>query len=190
MKLKKEDGMELIRAAREAIEHYFKFREEPSVLRGVDLDKYPEPRGVFATLKNGAELRGCIGFPLPMFPLGKAVVKSAISAAFEDYRFEPITEEELPEITIELSILTVPERITVSRGEEFLERVKIGRDGLIIKFGGQTGLLLPQVPVEQGWEPREYLDNLCVKAGLAPGTWKKGGVVIESFQAQIFEESK
>ncbi|MCP4646305.1 MAG: AmmeMemoRadiSam system protein A, partial [bacterium] len=113
MLLKKEEGEELLRAAREAIQHYFEFNEEPSILKGVDLDKYQDARGVFVTLRKGKELRGCIGFPLPMYPLGKAVVKAAIAAAFEDPRFIPLTREEFEEVELELSVLTVPEKIEV-----------------------------------------------------------------------------
>lgn len=190
MDLGDEQGKELLRAAREAIQHYFEFKEEPSILKEVDLDKYQEPRGVFVTLRKGKQLRGCIGFPLPMFPLGKAVVKSAISAAFEDPRFPPLSKEEFEGVEIELSVLTVPEKIEVKNSLEYLEKIKVGRDGLIIKYGGNSGLLLPQVPEEQGWGVEEYLDGICMKAGLAPGTWKEEGVSIEAFQAQIFEEKK
>ena len=190
MLLKKEEGKELLRAAREAISHYFEFNEEPSMLKNVDLDKYQEARGVFVTLKKGKELRGCIGFPLPMFPLGKAVVKAAIAAAFEDPRFPALGKEELRGVEIELSVLTVPEKIEVKDSSEYLEKIKIGRDGLIIKYGGNSGLLLPQVPGEQGWGVEEYLDGICMKAGLAPGTWKEEGVNLEAFRAQIFNEEE
>lgn len=180
-----------MKAAREAIQHYIEFKEEPSVLKGVDLDKYPEPRGVFVTLKMGGQLRGCIGFPLPMFPLGLAVVKAAIAAAFDDPRFPPLTEEEFKEVDVELSVLTVPKRIEVSDPSEYLEKIKVGRDGLIIKHGGYSGLLLPQVPEEQGWDAEAYLEGLCMKADLGPGSWREEGVEIEAFQAQIFgEESR
>jgi len=190
MLLKKEEGKELLRAAREAISHYFEFNEEPSILKNVDLDKYQEARGVFVTLKKGKELRGCIGFPLPMFPLGKAVVKAAIAAAFEDPRFPALGKEELRGVEIELSVLTVPEKIEVKDSSEYLEKIKIGRDGLIIKYGGNSGLLLPQVPGEQGWGVEEYLDGICMKAGLAPGTWKEEGISLEAFRAQIFNEEE
>jgi len=190
MLLKKEEGEELLRAAREAIGHYIEFKEEPSILKGVDLDKYPEPRGVFVTLKMGGQLRGCIGFPLPMYPLGKAVVKAAIAAAMDDPRFPPLSEEEFKEVEVELSVLTVPEKIEVSEPSEYLEKIKVGRDGLILKYGGYTGLLLPQVPGEQGWDVEAYLEGICMKAGLAPGAWRDDGVEIEAFQAQIFEEKE
>ncbi|MEM4272580.1 MAG: TIGR00296 family protein [Candidatus Bilamarchaeaceae archaeon] len=188
--MRKEEGEELIRAAREAIEYYFQHNDAPQVLKGVDLDRYSEPRGVFVTLKKRGELRGCIGFPLPMFPLGKAVVKSALAAAFEDFRFSPLSREELKDLEIEISVLTVPERISVKKPEEYLKKIKIGRDGLIIEYGPYSGLLLPQVPVEQKWKAEEYLDHLCMKAGMPPGTWKQPGVVLKSFQAEIFEERK
>lgn len=185
-----EEGRELLKAAREAIEHYFEYGEAPSALKGVDLDKYSEPRGVFVTLKRNGQLRGCIGFPLPVFPLGVALVKSAVAAAFEDYRFPSLVREELDEVDIELSILSVPEKIRVSSPGEYLEKIKVGRDGLIIRYMGQTGLLLPQVPVEQGWGVQEYLEGLCGKAGLQKDAWKEAGVEIEAFTARIFGEGK
>ncbi len=188
--MREEEGQELVRAAREAIEYYFQYNDEPQVLKGVDLDKYSEPRGVFVTLKKKGELRGCIGYPLPMFPLGKAVVKSALAAAFEDFRFTPLSENELKDLEIELSVLTVPEKISVKKPEEYLKKIKIGRDGLIIEYGMYSGLFLPQVPTEQKWGMQEYLDHLCMKAGMPPGTWKQPGVVLKSFQAEIFEEKR
>ena len=188
MVLSKEDGAVLLKAAREAIEHYFEFGEAPSVLKEVDLDAYPEPRGVFVTLKKKGQLRGCIGFPLPMFPLGQAVIKSAVAAAFDDFRFPPLKKEELKSLEIELSVLTVPKKIDVRDSSEYLEKIKIGRDGLIIEYIGHSGLLLPQVPEEQGWSINEYLEGICMKAGLPPGSWSEGGVVLKSFQAQIFGE--
>ncbi len=190
MEIGEEEGRELIRAAREAIECHFEYGQAPSALKGVDLDRYSEPRGVFVTLKRNGQLRGCIGFPLPMFPLGIAVVKSACAAAFEDYRFPALLREELDEVEIELSILGVPEKIGVSSPEEYLKKIEVGRDGLIIRYMGQTGLLLPQVPVELGWGVREYLEGLCGKAGLQKDAWKEAGVEIEAFTARIFREGK
>jgi len=190
MGLSSEDGALLIKAAREAIEHYSEFGEVPNVLKGVDLDAYAEPRGVFVTLKEKGQLRGCIGFPLPMFPLGQAVCRAAVAAAFDDFRFSPLKKEEIKNVDIELSVLSVPEKIEVEDSEEYLEKIEIGRDGLIIEYLGHSGLLLPQVPGEQGWDIKEYLEGLCMKAGLPPGSWSEPGVVLKSFQAQIFEEQK
>lgn len=190
MVIGEEEGEELLKAAREAIGYYFEYGEAPSVLKGVDLDKYSEARGVFVTLKRNGQLRGCIGFPLPTFPLGIAVVKSAISAAFEDFRFPPLRREEMDELEIEISVLSVPEKIDVSKPGEYLEKIKVGRDGLIIEYMGHTGLLLPQVPGEQGWGVEEYLEGICMKAGLPAGSWKEEGVVLKAFTAKIFGEGK
>ncbi|MBN2122345.1 AmmeMemoRadiSam system protein A [Candidatus Micrarchaeota archaeon] len=190
MEIGEEEGRELLGAAREAIEYHFEFGEAPSSLKGVDLDKYSEPRGVFVTLKRNGQLRGCIGFPLPVFPLGIAVAKSACAAAFEDYRFPSLTRGELDEVEIELSILSVPGKVEVASPEEYLQKIKVGRDGLIIRCMGQTGLLLPQVPVELGWGVREYLEGLCNKAGLQKDAWKEAGAEIEAFTARIFSEGK
>jgi AmmeMemoRadiSam system protein A len=184
------EGKELLKAAREAIEYYFEYKETPSVLKGVDLDKYQEPRGVFVTLKRNGQLRGCIGFPLPVFPLGIAVAKSAVAAAFEDYRFPSLSREEMDELEIELSILSVPVKLNVSSPEEYLKKIKVGCDGLIIRHLGQTGLLLPQVPLEQGWGVEEYLEGLCGKAGLHEECWKEEGAEIKAFSARIFREGK
>jgi len=180
-----EERKKLLLIARKAIEHYAKNGEEPGALKEVDIDEFDKPRGVFVTLKEAGELRGCIGFPLPIMPLGKAVVKAAIAAAFEDPRFASVTKEEVKELEIEVSVLTVPELVKVSKPEEYLKKVKIGRDGLIIDYMGYSGLLLPQVPVEENWTIEEYLDYLCMKAGLPKKTWRERAVVIKSFQAEI-----
>jgi hypothetical protein len=190
MEIGEEEGRELLKAAREAIGHYFEYGEAPSVLKSVDLDKYDEPRGVFVTLKRNGQLRGCIGFPLPTAPLGTAVVKSAISAAFEDFRFPPLQREELEELEIEVSVLTVPKKVEVAKPEQYLEKILVGRDGLIIEYMGHVGLLLPQVPEEQGWGVKEYLEGLCMKAGLPKNSWKEQGAVIKAFRAQIYGEGK
>jgi len=180
-----EERKKLLLIARKAIEYYAKNGEEPGALKEVDIDEFDMPRGVFVTLKEAGELRGCIGFPLPIMPLGKAVVKAAIAAAFEDPRFASVTKEEVKELEIEVSVLTVPELVKVSKPEEYLKKVKIGRDGLIIDYMGYSGLLLPQVPVEENWTIEEYLDYLCMKAGLPKKTWRERAVVIKSFQAEI-----
>ncbi|MDD2655212.1 MAG: AmmeMemoRadiSam system protein A [Candidatus ainarchaeum sp.] len=180
-----EQKRKLLLIARKAIEYFAEHGEEPGALKEVDIDEFEMARGVFVTLKENGELRGCIGFPMPIMPLGKAVVKAAIAAAFDDPRFSSVTKEEIRELEIEISVLTVPEQVKVARPEEYLKKIKIGRDGLIIEFMGYSGLLLPQVPVEEGWGVEEYLDFLCRKAGLPPETWKQRPVSIKAFQAEI-----
>jgi len=142
-----------------------------------------EKRGVFVTLHRKGELRGCIGYPLPMKPLWEAVPEMALAAAFEDPRFPAVSAGELGEINIEISVLTVPRQVD-GPGE-----VRIGCDGIIVSKGFQRGLLLPQVPLEQGWDLEQYISYGCRKAGLPADEWKRG-VRIETFQAIVFAEKK
>ena len=190
MGFSKEEGDRLLLIASKAIEYYMENGEEPGALKEVDMDEFQMPRGVFVTLKEHGELRGCIGFPLPVMPLGKAVVKAAVAAAFGDPRFPPVKGGEVEMLEIEISVLTVPELVDAERPEEYLEKIKIGRDGLIIEYMGNSGLLLPQVPVEEGWGVEEFLSHLCMKAGLPPGTWMEGPVTIKAFQAEIIRGGK
>ena len=176
--------------ARKSLEHYFKNFEAPFPDREDGV--LGESRGVFVTLEEYPthELRGCIGYPLPTKPLAEAVVDNMINAAFEDPRFEPVLEQELPKIVIEVSVLTVPELIKVKSSSEFPNKVKVGEDGLIVKFGYNSGLLLPQVAPEQGWNSKEFLSHCCLKAGLPKDMWMSGNIAISKFQAQIFSEEK
>ncbi len=174
-----EERKELLKIARDAIEHYLRTGEK--IYPEVKNEKFKENRGVFVTLHVNGKLRGCIGYPLPYKPLYEAVVDNAIYAATEDWRFEPIKLEEMKDLNIEISVLTIPRRI------ENYSDIEIGKHGIIVSKGGNRGLLLPQVPVEQGWGLEEYLSNGCLKAGLSPDEWKRG-VEIEVFEAEIFKE--
>ncbi len=147
-----------------------------------------QKQGVFVTLHKNSQLRGCIGFPYPVMPLYKAVIEAAKSAAFSDPRFMPLQESELDEVKIELSVLSVPELIEAKSPGDYLKSIKIGKHGLIIKSGYASGLLLPQVPVEQKWGVKEFLENLCLKAGLAKDEWKNMSNEIYRFTAQIYSE--
>lgn len=148
--------------------------------------------GVFVTLRvaEGGEhrLRGCIGLPYPTKPLVDAVVDSAISAALKDPRFPGVTFEEMASIVVEVSVLTPPEVVSVERPEDYPGEVVVGRDGLIISRGGNRGLLLPQVPVEWGWDAEEFLSQCCMKAWLPPDAWLLPGTEVSRFQAIIFSE--
>jgi AmmeMemoRadiSam system protein A len=172
---------ELLKLARESIKKYLAsgMRECPAPAAPV----FKEKRGVFVTLHRGDELRGCIGYPLPLKPLGEAVAEMAVAAAVEDPRFPPVSADELGELDVEISVLTVPQKV------DRPDQVQVGRDGIIISKGFQRGLLLPQVPVEQGWDLEQYISYGCRKAGLAPDEWKKG-VQIEVFQAIVFGEKR
>ncbi|MFH8119663.1 MAG: TIGR00296 family protein [Candidatus Aenigmatarchaeota archaeon] len=187
-------GVELVKFAREVLSSYFKCgkAELPTKIDEELKKEMLEKRGVFVTLHSypSYELRGCIGIPYPEKELIRAVRDATLASAFEDPRFEPLTEKELEKIVIEISILTEPKKIIVKDPKEYLEKIKIGRDGLIIKYGWYAGLLLPQVPVEEGWNEEEYLSWLCYKAGLPGDTWYDEKAEIYSFQAQIFYEEK
>jgi AmmeMemoRadiSam system protein A len=141
-----------------------------------------QPRGVFTSLHLGGELRGCVGYVLPIAPLYRAVAETARAAAFDDTRFYPVTAEEAPHLEIELSILSVPKPIHP-------EAVEVGRHGLVISVAGHRGLLLPQVPVEQQWDRTTFLEQTCRKAGLPLDAWQKGAT-IEAFTAEVFGEER
>ncbi len=164
------DANELIKLARNAIKS-----------KKIVKTNFKEKRGVFITLHSFPEkrLRGCIGFVEPVFGLGEAIQKAAIAAAYSDPRFKPIEEDEINKILIEISILSHPQKIK-------LEDLKY-RDGAILELGNHKGLFLPQV-----WEDiqnkNEFLDALCLKAGLYPECWKEQNVRIYKFYVEAFEE--
>jgi uncharacterized protein (TIGR00296 family) len=148
--------------------------------------------GVFVTLNSFGhgekELRGCIGYPYPTSPLVEAVIDSAINASTEDPRFEPLTLDELGKVVFEVSVLTPPEHVEVKNPKEYLNKIKVGEDGLIIERGPYKGLLLPQVPVEWGWCEEEFLCQCCMKAGLPPDAWLTKDAKVYKFKAIIFDE--
>ncbi len=188
-KLTLEEGEFLVRLAREAIERYLSSGERISV--DPPSPRLAEKRGVFVTLKTypDDELRGCIGFPEPIKPLVDATVDAAISAATNDPRFPPMRDpSELERVRIEVSVLTPPRKLNVSHPREYLEAIEIGRHGVIVKRGLNSGLLLPQVPVEEGWDVMEFLSHACLKAGLPPDCWTDPSCEIYVFEAQVFEE--
>ena len=181
MKFTENEGKQLLKLVRDIIESSYNNKEVeiPFNLK----DKLVQPSGVFVTLNKHGTLRGCIGFPEPHYPLGIALVKAAKSAAFEDPRFDRLRESELKEIDIEISILTKPEKI-----KSDTSNIIIGRDGLIIKKGIRSGLLLPQVAEEYNWGAEEFLNQTCIKAGLPADTWKDKDAELYKFQVQIFKE--
>ncbi|HLN50733.1 MAG TPA: TIGR00296 family protein [Thermoplasmata archaeon] len=151
---------------------------------------FDQPRGVFVTLKRHPDgrLRGCVGYPLAVLPLRSAVSDAAVSAACDDPRFPSVSPSELPRLTFEVSILTVPVPVPGPGPEAIARAIHVGRDGLIIESGGRSGLLLPQVALEQGWTAEEFLDGACEKAGLSPGAWRSPAVRVRRFEAEVFHE--
>ncbi len=178
MMLNDKERKELLKIARGAIRTYLEGKRELSPKLSGPL---AEPKGVFVTLKKEGELRGCIGIVEPIYPLGTAVVKAAISSAFEDPRFYPLRKDEFVKLEIEISILTKPVEIDNPL------KIDVGTHGIIIERGWNKGLLLPQVPLEYGWGLEEYLRNGCVKAGLEPECWKRGAKIY-TFKAEVFSE--
>jgi AmmeMemoRadiSam system protein A len=170
----------LLQLARQSIVRFLKAREMLEVQ--VQSPRLKEKRGAFVTLKVEEQLRGCIGYPLPYKPLYQTIIEMAVAAATEDYRFPPIEEDELQDLKIEISVLTLPRKV---KGPE---EVVVGKHGIIISKGQNSGLLLPQVPLEYGWELEAYLNHGCLKAGLPAAEWKRG-VNIEVFEAQVFSET-
>ena len=192
-----QDGEKLIKFARENIEFYLKNQKEmeiPQILK----ERYSTPLGAFVTLSKKShfkfseqkELRGCIGITQPVYPLIQTIAHVSLSAAFDDPRFPPITT--LKDIVLEISILTVPELISVKNPVDYLTYIQIGKDGLVIQKDIHKGLLLPQVPIEndRNWDVQTFLEHLSMKASLPRDAWKQTGVQIFKFQALIFEEDE
>lgn len=177
----------LLKLARKCIAERLGKSEESDV----SAEEFPDKQGVFVTLHKDGQLRGCIGFPEAVYPLGEAVVKAAQNAAFEDPRFPPVDEREYENLSIEVSVLTKPELLEVSDPKEYIKKITIGEDGLIIESAnGATGLLLPQVATEQGWGPDEFLEHVCLKAGLTQDAWMEPSNKIYTFQCKIYSEDK
>jgi uncharacterized protein (TIGR00296 family) len=181
-------GTGAVRFARRVITAYVTKKQTPTSALG---KPFQEKQGVFVTLHTYPEhdLRGCIGIPLPVMMLSDAIVESAQSAT-QDPRFSPLAAQELEKVIIELTVLTKPELIKVKEPKEYLSHITIGRDGLIVEQGFYKGLLLPQVPVEQGWDIEEFLSYTCTKASLPPDAWFEKTTKISKFSGQIFTEEK
>lgn len=167
----------LLRIAHESIQSAPAGQAFNSGARSVHLGEF---RGVFTTVYLHRELRGCVGYPLAIAPLYRAVAETARAAAFEDSRFPALRAEEIPQLEISLSVLSPLSPILP-------EEVEVGRHGLVISYGNQRGLLLPQVPVEHGWGRVTFLEQTCKKAGLPKDAWEHGAV-IEAFTAEVFGE--
>ena len=170
----------LLRAAREAIAAHIAGRraELPPATGGLAW-----PRGAFVTLRRAAddELRGCVGQMEADEPLLETVASMAAAAATRDGRFTPVSASELDSLRIEISVLSPLEPIQPAD-------VEVGRHGLLLRCGDQRGVLLPQVPVEHGWDREAFLAHTCEKAGLPPDTWRRPGVDIQGFTATVFGE--
>ncbi|MCX5752828.1 MAG: AmmeMemoRadiSam system protein A, partial [Candidatus Krumholzibacteria bacterium] len=178
--LTRDDKVFLLKLARSAIE---------AECRGTKLAIAPspspimrEPRGAFVTLKKAGQLRGCIGYIEAIKPLAATIEEMAKAAAFSDLRFNPVRTEEIPDLEIEISVLSPLSEVRDP------STVVVGTHGLIVSRGSNRGVLLPQVPTEWGWDRETFLAQTCAKAGLPEGAWKEKGTRIESFTADVFSE--
>ncbi len=179
--LNEEQRRFLLKAARIAIADYLKTgrltvlsTKEPALL---------EPRGAFVTLHKQKALRGCIGLIESTLPLNETVCKMAVESATGDPRFPPVRVAELPELKIEISVLTPPKRVSGP------EEIVLVRDGVIVRRGSCQGVFLPQVAAETGWDKEKFLSILCShKAGLPPDAWKEKETELFTFQAEVFSE--
>ena len=189
--LTQEEGEFLLKLARNTVKTYLKRRQNPKTPQRHPAEAVSKC-GVFVTINtqhgNEKELRGCIGYPYPTSPLVEAVIDSAINASTQDPRFDSMKLKELNQVVFEVSVLTPPEKVETDNPKEYVKHIKVGEDGLIIERGHRKGLLLPQVPIEWGWQEEEFLCQCCMKAGLPPDIWLTKDAIIYKFRAIIFDE--
>ncbi|MCL6465936.1 MAG: AmmeMemoRadiSam system protein A [candidate division WOR-3 bacterium] len=175
-----EERKSLLTIARATIEEYIRTGNRPKVTPLTD--RLRSKQGVFVTLHKHGELRGCIGYVEGVKPLYLAVQDMAISAATEDPRFPPVTASELKDIDIEITVLSPLRKI------DSPDSVIVGKHGLVIRRGFYSGLLLPQVPVEQKWNREQFLAHTCLKAGLPPDAYKDPKSELYVFTGEVFGE--
>lgn len=175
-----EEGKELLKIARITLEKYIRGEKVPEF--SPSTERLKEKRGVFVTLKKKGELRGCIGYIQGVQPLYKAVKTMTINSATEDPRFSPVQPEELKDIKIEITVLSPLKRIS-DVGE-----IVVGKHGIYIRKGSYSGLLLPQVAMENNWNREQFLHHTCLKAGLAPTAWRDKPTEIYIFTGEIIKE--
>jgi AmmeMemoRadiSam system protein B/AmmeMemoRadiSam system protein A len=178
--LNENEQRSLLEIARRTIESYIREGKRPPVKAATE--RLKEPRGVFVTLHEHGELRGCIGYVEAVKPVYEAVSEMAVAASTEDPRFEPVRPEELASIDIEITVLTPLQPLADP------ESVTVGRHGLVVRKGFNSGLLLPQVPVEQRWNRQQFLEHTCLKAGLPRNAWKDKETRLFVFAGQVFGE--
>ncbi len=153
----------------------------PPALPGSLSEHLSEPRGAFTTLYARGKLRGCVGYPTALLPLHRTVMETARAAAFDDPRFVPGISSEAPELMVSISVLSPLHPILP-------DAIEVGRHGLLITDGSHRGLLLPQVPVEQGWDRTTFLEQTCAKASLPFDAWRNPQIKIEAFTAEVFAD--
>jgi AmmeMemoRadiSam system protein B/AmmeMemoRadiSam system protein A len=174
------DKQSLLTLARSTLNSYVNGGERPGFIPGSKALK--EPGAAFVTLKSKGQLTGCIGQPQASQPLYRSVSEMTVSACSKDMRFTPVKPEELPGIHLEISVMSPFVRVND------IDEIEVGRDGLHLNYMGRSGILLPQVPGEQGWDRADYLKAICRKAGLPDNIWEEPGAELYKFTAQVFSE--
>ncbi len=172
----------LLKIARETIENYIRFRKVPKF--SIEEPELLQKAGAFVTIKRHGRLRGCIGHVEGIKPLYETIVEMAIAASTQDPRFSPVTEDELADLEIEISVMTPLQRI------DNPEEIQVGVHGILMRRGFRSGLLLPQVATEQGWDRKTFLEHTCLKAGLSKNDWNDPNTEIYVFRAQVFYETE
>lgn len=176
---------ELIELARETIRAKLLNKNPSCLLSGDDL--YSQNRGCFVTLHKNGNLRGCIGIIEPVWPLAEAVKMNAINAAFDDPRFFPVQPDELEEISVEISVLSVPEKLDYSGADDLIAKLIPEKHGVIISRGSRKATFLPQV-WQQLPDPVQFLKHLCSKAGLNVFSWREPDFQVQVYEAEVFAE--
>lgn len=184
-------GRVLLVLARHALIKYFgkeiSSEDEELLRRQLGNKIFQQKFATFVTLKIKGQLRGCIGTLEARDDLADSVRANAINAAFYDPRFEPLTESELAQIVIEVSVLTPSEPLLYHHVNELVAKLHPGVDGVTIRKGSASATFLPQV-WDQLKSPEMFLSHLCLKAGLVMNAWRKGDLDVETYQVQYFEE--
>jgi len=189
-----DNGVFLVKLARKAVE--LKLKENKEIKPLEDTPRHLlRPGMCFTTIEayygeERRELRGCIGFLTPVYPLAEAVIRSALEAAFGDPRFPPLQLSEISNVTFEVAVLSVPTKYNVDNRWELPSKIVIGKHGLVAKKGFFQGTLLPQVPVEYCWDEETFLAETCIKAGLEPSCWLDEATEITYYEGKVFREVK
>ena len=175
--------LKLLRVARQSLEN---FLENGNLIQfPTEIPELLEKRAVFVTLRNRehGDLRGCLGQSKPRYPLIEAVAKTVISSAVDDTRFPSLTLDELPDLLIEINVLSP---LAPSKPED----VKIGKHGLMINKGSKGAIFLPEVAVSNGWDLHTFLEELCRKANLSEGSWHDCEAELYVFESEVWDENE
>jgi uncharacterized protein len=186
------DGPFLLSVTRNVISTYLQTRKTMIPASLLSDPRFKQKMGCFVTLRNDdleKSLRGCIGFPEPVYELCVALTQAGIAAATEDPRFPPVKSTELDQLLLEISLLTKPVEISVKDPRDLLTKIEVGKDGLVMRWSFGSGLLLPQVATECNWSTEDFLCNLSMKAGAPPDQWLVPETQLYSFRAQVFQEN-